>query len=185
MVLTQSATFTLGTQAPEFCLPDVVGGNEVCLKDIAGHKATVVMFVCNHCPYVRHIIDGIVTLANDYWDHDIGMVAINANDISAYPDDAPDKMQALAENMEFPFPYLYDESQDTARAYHAACTPDFYVFDASRVCVYHGQFDDSRPDNDEPVTGADLRGVLDLLLKGSAVPEAQRPSLGCNIKWKA
>ena len=143
------------------------------------------MFICNHCPFVVHVMDELLRIGNDYRTQGVGFVAISANDVANYPDDSPAKMKELAEKEQFPFPYLYDETQEIAKAYFAACTPDFSVFDANDVCVYRGQLDDSRPGNSEPVNGKDLREVLDLLVEGKKVPTNQKPSLGCNIKWKA
>lgn len=144
----------------------------------------MVMFICNHCPFVVHVMDELVNVANDYKNKGIGFVAISSNDVSTHPTDSPELMKKLADEKSFPFPYLYDESQEVAKAYTAACTPDFSVFDADNNCVYRGQLDSSRPGNDEPVNGADLRGVLDDLLLGKSISENQIPSIGCNIKWK-
>lgn len=154
-------------------------------KDIRGEKATVVLFICNHCPFVIHVLDELISIGNDYKTKGIGFVAISSNDVENYPQDAPDRMKELAREKTFPFPYLYDETQEVAKAYTAACTPDISVFDTEDRCVYRGQVDDSRPGNSEPVNGKDLRKVLDLLIDGRSVPTEQRPSLGCNIKWKA
>jgi thiol-disulfide isomerase/thioredoxin len=162
----------------------MVSGKELTLTDLKSDKATVVAFICNHCPYVIHIIDALVKVGKDYIPKGVSFVMINANDVANYPADAPDKMVEFARERDFPFPYLYDESQEVAKAYDAACTPDFSVFDGNMKCVYRGQFDDSRPKNDKPVTGADLRRILDLILAGKPVPTAQVPSIGCNIKWK-
>lgn len=174
----------LGFQAPHFSLPDTVSGNMFSLNDLRSEKATVIMFICNHCPYVRHILKGLVKLGNDYIPKGVSFIAISSNDVVKYPDDHPDRMKALAAEAGFPFPYLYDESQDAARAYHAACTPDFSIFDAELKCVYRGQMDGSRPGNDVPVTGEDIRNALDAMLSGRAVSEIQKPSTGCGIKWK-
>ncbi len=185
MAATPSTMLPLGTIAPRFKLPDTVSGKELSYDDIKGKKATVVMFICNHCPYVKHVNDELVRLARDYMDKGIGFVAISANDITRYPDDAPDKMKETALKLGYPFPYLYDESQEVARAYQAACTPDFFVFDENDRLVYRGQLDDSRPGNDVPVTGKDMRKALDLALEGKMIPEEeQKPSIGCSIKWK-
>ena len=184
MARTPTTQIPLGFKAPEFRLPDTVSGNFVSLNDIAGSKGTVVMFICNHCPFVIHVREELVKLANDYKDKGFGFVAISSNDIVNYPDDAPQKMKQLALELEFPFPYLYDETQEVAKAYDAACTPDFSVFDKDQLCVYRGQLDDARPGNDAPVNGKDLRHLLDCLLNGKKVPQEQKPSLGCNIKWK-
>ena len=183
MVRTPSTMLPLGTPAPDFALPNV-DGRTLGLDDVAGRQATVVMFICNHCPYVKHVAEGLATLGRDYLPRGVGIVAINANDASSHPADSPEQMVHEAESRGYPFPYLYDETQDTARAYHAACTPDFFLFDADRRLVYRGQLDGSRPGNDVPVTGADLRAALDALLAGGAPCAEQRPSLGCNIKWR-
>ncbi len=184
MARTPSNMLPLGTIAPDFTLPDVISGKNISLKEFASDKATVVMFICNHCPYVVHVLDGILKLANDYRLQGISFVAISSNDVENYPQDSPEKMKELAFKNNFPFPYLYDESQEVARAYDAACTPDFYVFDNLLKLVYRGQMDGARPSNDIPVTGEDLRKALDAVLKGEEVFGEQRPSLGCNIKWK-
>ena len=185
MALTPSTMLPLGTPAPDFCLPDVVSNDVRSYADIAGSQATVVMFICNHCPYVVHVRSQLVALASDYLPRSVGFVAISANDAAHYPEDGPEAMRALAQAENFPFPYLYDESQQVAQAYQAACTPDFYVFDSHRRCVYRGQLDGSRPGNGLPVTGEDLRAALNQLLAGAAVSADQQPSVGCNIKWKA
>jgi peroxiredoxin len=174
----------LGTKAPDFSLPDVVTGNRVTLETFDNAEALVVIFMCNHCPYVKHLRSGIVTLTHDYREKGVEVVAISSNDADKYPDDSPEKMAEEAKRYKYPFPYLYDESQEIAKAYQAACTPDFYVFDSNRKLVYRGQFDESRPGNDEPVTGSDVRKALDLLLKEGKVRDIQKPSVGCNIKWK-
>lgn len=184
MSLTPTKPIPLGFDAPDFALPDVVNGKTVTLNDVKGEKGTLIMFICNHCPYVKHVVDELVRIGNDYIPKGIGMAAISSNDVKHNPDDHPDKMKALAEKLQFPFPYLYDESQKVARAYDAACTPDFDLFDADGKCVYRGQLDGSRPGNHVPVTGSDLRQALNLVLKGKKVPENQMPSTGCNIKWK-
>jgi peroxiredoxin len=174
----------LGTQAPHFALQDVVTGRTVSLDDFAGAKALLVMFICNHCPYVKHVADHLARLTAEYLDRGVAVVGINSNDVVNYPDDAPDKMVEEARRRGYRFPYLYDATQEVARAYRAACTPDFYVFDAQRRLVYRGQMDDSRPGNNVPVTGNDLRRALDAVLAGQDVPQEQKPSMGCNIKWK-
>ncbi len=174
----------LGTEAPDFSLPDTRTGETVSLRDCSGEKATLVMFICNHCPFVKHIFDEIVALGKDYRAKGIGIVGISSNDVENYPDDSPEKMKELAEELGFAFPYLYDESQAVARAYDATCTPDFFIFDGENSCVYRGQLDDSRPGSDIPVTGKDIRSALDALVAGDAVAEEQQPSIGCNIKWK-
>lgn len=174
----------LGTPAPDFTLPDVVFGSPVCLHDVRSHKATVIMFLCNHCPFVQHIIEQVVAVARAYIARGIQFIGISSNDPVQYPDDAPDKMKFEALRYNFPFPYLFDETQDVAKAYQAVCTPEFYVFDAELHCVYRGQFDDARPGNDIPVTGSDLKAALEALLQGSLIAAEQKPSIGCNIKWR-
>ena len=173
-----------GTLAPDFRLPDAVSGRTVALSDFAKKPVLVVMFICNHCPYVKHIRTGLAAFARDYQAKDVGIVAINANDVADYPEDSPAKMKTEAKAAGYIFPYLFDETQAVAKAYHAACTPDLYVFDRSRKLVYRGQFDDSRPGNGRPVTGADLRAACDAVLAGRAPAADQKPSIGCNIKWK-
>jgi peroxiredoxin len=173
----------LGTEAPDFSLPDT-GGHTVSLADFADAKALVVVFMCNHCPFVKHVIDGFVTLVKEYQAKGVAFVGINANDVDGYPEDRPENMSRFARDKGFTFPYLFDATQEAAKSYHAACTPDFFVFDKDRKLVYRGQMDDSRPGRNEPVTGADLRAALDAVLRGEAVPDEQRPSMGCNIKWK-
>jgi len=184
MALTPSTMLPLATLAPDFSLPDTLRGRSLSLAELQSDRATVVMFICNHCPYVIHIRDGLLKLAQDYIAQGVAFIAISSNDAVNYPDDAPDKMAALAKRERFPFPYLYDESQTVARAYQAACTPDFFVFDGAMKLAYRGQLDDSRPGNGKPVTGVDLRAALDALLAGHAVGEDQIPSVGCGIKWK-
>ena len=184
MARTPTFQLDLGYRAPSFIMPDVVSGKQLGFDDLKGKKGTVVMFICNHCPFVVHVMDELIRIGNDYKERGIGIVAISSNDVSTHPDDSPIKMRELAISKKFPFAYLYDETQEVAKAYFAACTPDFSVFDAEDLCVYRGQLDDSRPGNDRPVTGKDLRNVLENLIAGKQVPEEQRPSLGCNIKWK-
>jgi peroxiredoxin len=184
MALTPTKAIPLGFNAPGFQLPDVVTGKMLKLENIKGEKGTLVMFICNHCPYVKHVIHELVNIGNEYIPKGIGMVAISSNDVVNYPDDDPAKMKELAVNLHFPFPYLYDESQEVAKAYDAACTPDFDLFDTDDKCVYRGQLDASRPGNAIPVSGKDLRAALELVLKGVQVPENQIPSVGCSIKWK-
>jgi thiol-disulfide isomerase/thioredoxin len=174
----------LGTSAPAFTLPDAVSGRMMSLTDLASDKATVIMFICNHCPFVVHVREQLVRLAEEYIPRGIAFIAISSNDATAYPDDGPGKMKELAAQFGFPFPYLYDESQEIARAYKAACTPDFYIFDGAMECVYRGQLDSSRPSNGIPVTGKDIRAALDAILDGRPVAPEQIPSIGCNIKWK-
>ncbi len=184
MVETPSNMLALGTIAPDFSLPDTISGKTLALNQLRSDKATVVMFICNHCPFVKHVNEGIVSLANDYQSKGVSFVAISSNDVENYPEDSPEKMKAYAARLGYPFPYLYDESQDVARSYKAACTPDFYLFNAQMELVYRGQMDSSRPSNAVPVTGEDLRAALDNVLAGKPVNPEQRPSLGCNIKWK-
>jgi len=183
MAETPSTMLTLGTKAPPFRLPDP-HGQWVSLDDFHDAPAFLVVFMCNHCPYVKHIRSRFAELAKEYQAKGVGVVGINSNDIESYPDDGPEKMAEEIKQVGYTFPYLCDESQEVAKAYRAACTPDFYLFDRDRGLVYRGQFDDSRPGNGRPVTGADLRAALDAVLAGRPVPSKQRPSLGCNIKWK-
>jgi peroxiredoxin len=183
MALTPSTMLPLGTNAPDFALPDTAG-KTVALKDFAQAHAVLVMFICNHCPFVKHIRGGIAQLARDYQQRGVAVVGINANDAKNYPDDSPAKMVQEAKEAGYTFPYLYDEGQAVAKAYHAACTPDFYVFDRDRKLAYRGQLDDSRPGNGVPVTGKDLRAALDAVLAGKPALAQQKPSIGCNIKWK-
>ena len=173
----------LGTPAPDFSLPDI-DGSMVSLSDFAEAKGLLVIFMCNHCPYVKHINDALAEFANEYMAKGLAIVGVNSNDVENYPDDSPEKMAQVADEAGYSFPYLYDENQQMAKAYRAACTPDFFLFDASMKLAYRGQFDDSRPRTDEPVTGADLSQAADRVLAGEAVDEDQTPSLGCNIKWK-
>lgn len=183
MVATASQMLPLGTRAPEFSLPNL-DGRMVSLADFAGAPAFVVMFLCNHCPYVKHVADCLAQLAREYQQQrGVAFVAINANDIEHYPDDAPEKMVEMAQQHGYPFPYLFDATQAVAKDYHAACTPDFYVFDAEQKLFYRGQMDDSRPGKGQP-TGKDLRAALDILLADQVYIDEQKPSLGCNIKWK-
>lgn len=184
MSLTQTTTLPLGFKAPSFSLPDAVTGHLRSLDDLAGEKATVVMFICNHCPFVIHLREHIVELAHAYQEKGVSFIAISSNDIENYPQDAPEYMKQLAMEMHFTFPYLYDESQQVAKDYDAACTPDFSVFDAELLCVYRGRYDASTPGNGVPVTGSDLSDFLDAMLAGEPFPKQQFPSLGCNIKWK-
>lgn len=184
MTLTPSNMPELGLPAPDFALPDV-NGRTVLLTDFAKQPAMLVVFWCNHCPYVKHVRKAFVTFAREYQERQLAVVAINSNDATTHPADAPARMQQVAAQFGYSFPYLYDESQAVAKAYRAACTPDFFLYDADRRLVYRGQFDDSRPGNDVPVTGIDLRVATDAVLAGAPVPTDQRPSIGCNIKWKA
>ena len=184
MARTPSNMLPLGTLAPSFSLTDTVSNNQTTLEDLKGTAGTVLMFICNHCPFVKHVNEGIVALAQDYMDKGIGFVAISSNDIENYPQDAPDKMRINAMEEGYPFPYLFDETQQVAKDYDAACTPDFYVFDVNLELVYRGQLDDSRPGNGIPVTGQDIRDALNALISGRNISEIQKPSIGCNIKWK-
>jgi peroxiredoxin len=186
MAKTFSTMLPLGTTAPDFALPDPTTGKTVALSDFAGAPALLVIFMCNHCPYVKHVRAALAVLGREYQARGVAIVGISANDVANYPDDRPAKMAEEAQAAGYTFPYLYDESQAVAKAYHAACTPDFFLFDGQRRLVYRGQFDDSRPrgENTLPVTGRDLRAALDAVLGGQPVPSDQKPSLGCNIKWK-
>ena len=184
MALTPSTMLPLGTVAPDFRLPDTTG-NIVSPADFKDKTALLVIFMCNHCPYVVHIRAGLAQLARDYAPKNVGIVGISANDVKNYPDDSPARMKEEVKSAGYIFPYLYDESQAVAKAYRAACTPDLYLFDQNRKLVYRGQFDDSRPGNGLPVTGKDLRAALDALLAGRPISENQKASMGCNIKWKA
>jgi len=184
MVLTPSLMMPLGTIAPNFNLLDTISGKKMSLDFLKSDKATLVMFICNHCPYVKHVQAELVKLANDYQPKGISVIAINSNDVDNYPEDSPDNMQKTAKAWQYPFPYLFDETQEIAQAYQAACTPDFYIFDKDLKCVYRGQLDDSRPNSGIPVTGRDIRTALDAILKGQSVSAHQKASVGCNIKWK-
>ena len=184
MAVTPSTMLALGTQAPAFRLPDVVSGEEVSLETFASKKALLVMFICRHCPYVIHVQEELSRIGMEYLDKDVGIVAIGSNDVEGYPDDAPESLKEMALELGFRFPYLYDESQEVAKAYTAACTPDFFVFNEKRNMVYRGQLDSSRPRNDLPVTGEDLRSALDAVLADKPLAPDQKPSVGCNIKWK-
>jgi peroxiredoxin len=183
MAMTASTMLELGTKAPDFRLPDTEG-NLVSLSDFDDAPVLLVVFMCNHCPFVRHILDHLLELAKEYQAKGVAAVGINSNDVESYPDDRPEMMAKIAREKGFPFPYLYDETQEVAKSYRAACTPDFFLFDGQRRLAYRGQMDDSRPGNHEPITGADLRAALEAVLAGRPVPERQRPSMGCNIKWK-
>ncbi len=183
MARTPSKMLDLGTKAPDFTLPDPYG-NEYSRDEVAGKHGLLVVFYCNHCPFVKHIRDKFTEISSEYMDKGIGVVAINSNDIINYPDDSPGRMAEDIEQYGYRFPYLYDETQDVAHAYDAACTPDFYLFDADLKLVYRGQFDDSRPGNDQPVTGADLKEAMGALIRGEKPSIDQKPSIGCNIKWK-
>ncbi|MEZ5041500.1 MAG: thioredoxin family protein [Saprospiraceae bacterium] len=185
MAYTESNMLPLGTTAPDFSLPDTISGKTVSLAEVATDKATVVMFLCNHCPYVIHVNEEIVRVVNDYSAQGVGFVGISSNDAIKYPQDGPEKMKTHAAEVGYSFPYLYDESQAVAKAYDAACTPDFYIFDGELKLVYRGRLDGSRPNSGQALTGADLRAALDAVLAGRAVTDRQYPSAGCNIKWKA
>ena len=200
MSVTPSTMISLGTKAPEFKLPDTVSGKIFSFSpDLKGEndkniltpfrdgvttKATLIMFICNHCPFVKHVNEALVKLANDYIPKGISFIAISSNDVVNFPEDSPEKMKQTAKELGYTFPYLYDESQEVARVYDAACTPDFFIYDKDLKLVYRGQLDDSRPSNGLLVTGKDIRSAFDLLLAGKNIPEEQRPSIGCNIKWK-
>jgi len=184
MALTPSNMLDLGIKAPAFSLRNVVTDEQTSFDDIRGEKGTVVMFICNHCPYVIHVFDQLVSISNSYKEQGFGFVGISSNDVENYPLDSPEKMAELSQELGFSFPYLYDESQEVAKAYDAACTPDFYIFNSHDVLVYRGRLDDSRPGNENPLTGQDLREALDAVKLGTAVTEKQYPSMGCNIKWK-
>ena len=175
----------LGESAPHFALRDTLSGRQVALEDFASSPVLLVAFICNHCPYVKHVLDQFIAFAADFGARGLAVVAISSNDVAAYPEDAPEAMARLATRKGFTFPYLYDESQEVARAYQAVCTPDFFLFDRDGRLAYRGQFDASRPGNGVPVTGADLRAACDALLAGKALTGEQKPSVGCSIKWKA
>jgi len=183
MAAVNSTMLPIGTRAPDFALPDTVGGETVRRSDFEG-RALVVMFICNHCPFVKHVRDQLASLGRDYEGKPVAFVAISANNVETHPDDSPEKMRDEAADAGYTFPYLYDDAPDVAKAYHAACTPDFYVFDSEHRLAYRGQLDGSRPDSGIPVTGQDLRSAIDHVLSGEAVPEPHKPSMGCNIKWK-
>lgn len=181
----ESTDLALGTPAPAFALPDVVTGTIVTLAELPPAKALLVMFICRHCPYVKHVMPEIGRIARDYADAGVSIVGISSNDAATYPEDAPESLREMVASEGWSFPMLYDESQDVARAYDAVCTPEFYVFDAERKLAYHGQIDDSRHKNTLPLTGADLRAALDAVLAGTPVPSPQKRAVGCSIKWKA
>jgi peroxiredoxin len=184
MAKTPSNMVELGTMAPDFSLKDVVSGANTTYSDIAGKNGTLVMFICNHCPFVIHIQDKLVNLANSYLEKGIGIVAISSNDVVNYPEDAPDKMKVRALEKGFKFKYLYDDTQAVAKAYEAACTPDFFLYNSKKELVYRGQLDGSRPGNNIPVTGEDLKQAMDCLISNSPINPDQKASIGCNIKWK-
>jgi peroxiredoxin len=183
MVATNSTMLPLGTPAPDFCLADTAG-KKLCLADFAGATALVIVFMCNHCPFVKHLRSGLAQLAREYQHRGVAVAGINSNDVQNYPADSPGRMAEEARSAGYIFPYLFDETQEVAKAYRAACTPDFYVFDRHRRLAYRGQFDDSRPGNGLPVTGKDVRNALEDILAGREVTGLQKPSIGCNIKWK-
>ncbi|MEQ9374371.1 MAG: thioredoxin family protein [Imperialibacter sp.] len=186
MASTYSTMLPLGTKAPDFKLLDTASDKMASLNDVKGDKGTVVMFICNHCPYVIHVLDEVLAIAGEYQSKGISFVAISSNDVVNYPEDSPEQMKIMAREKAFPFPYLYDETQEVAKAYQAACTPDFYVFDADLKCVYRGRLDASTPRNGQQLTGKDLRNALDAVLLDKTVgEEEQLPSMGCNIKWKS
>jgi peroxiredoxin len=184
VVLTPSTMPELGMKAPDFRLPDVTTGRMTTREQVSGPRGLLVMFLCRHCPYVKHVQEELARLGRDYADRGIGLVAVSSNDALSHPEDAPDSLREQAQRVGFTFPYLYDESQEVARAFGAACTPDFFLFDHDQRLAYRGQLDDSRPRSGKPVTGRDLRAALDALAEGRPVPESQTPSIGCNIKWK-
>ncbi len=184
MAATKTVSIELGFEAPDFHLLDTTSGEHKSLADVKGEKATVVMFTCNHCPFVINVNDELVRLANDYMPEGVGFVAISSNDVVKYPQDRPELMTQLAKKVGYPFPYLYDGTQDVAKAYKAVCTPDFSIFGADMKCIYRGQLDSSRPGNGKRVTGSDIRAALDAIIGGEAVSVTQFPSIGCNIKWK-
>jgi peroxiredoxin len=184
MVLTPSTMLALGTSAPDFALPDVVSGQTISLATFQEKSALLVMFICRHCPYVKHVQAELAQIGRDYARSSLGIVAISANDAQNYPADAPERLAEMVQELGFDFPLCYDESQAVALAYTAACTPDFFLFDRGRSLVYRGQLDDSRPSNDQPLTGQDLRRAIDAVLAGQPVSPEQKPSIGCNIKWK-
>lgn len=184
MARTSSNMIPLGTIAPDFHLKDTNSNNEYSFDDLKGSKGTLVMFICNHCPFVLHVIKEVVMIANDYRVQGLGVVAISSNDIEKYPEDAPELMTEFAFKNKIDFPYLFDENQEVAKAYDAACTPDFYLFDSQNRLFYHGQLDDSRPGNGIPLSGSDLRSAIDALIYNRSLNEIQKPSIGCGIKWK-
>ena len=185
MTLKNSTMLPLGTPLPHFELPEIRTHHLISPESFTGMPAVLVMFICRHCPYVIHVQEELPKLGRDYQSKHVGIVAISSNDVKHYPQDSPARLKEMAEELQFPFPYCYDETQDVAKAFTAACTPDFFLFNKERKLVYRGQLDDSRPGNGKPVTGRDLRTALDAVLDGKAVPVVQHPSAGCNIKWKA
>ena len=185
MVLTESTMLSLGTPAPNFALSDVTTQETISLKTFAGKKGLLVMFICNHCPFVKHVKQELANIGKDYIALGLGIVGISSNDVENYPDDSPEKLKAMVQSFQMNFPICYDETQAVAHKYKAACTPDFFLFDADQRLAYRGQLDGSRPSNDIPVTGEDLRAAIDTVLAGKSVSPEQKPSIGCNIKWKA
>ena len=185
MTLTESTMLSLGTKVSEFSLPDVVTGKTVSLDDLSDKKALLVMFICRHCPYVVHVQEELARIGKDYKDKEIDIIAISSNDPDYDSDDQPERLKEMAENLDFNFPYLFDETQEVAKSFMAVCTPDFFLFDKDKQLVYRGQLDDSRPGSGQLATGKDLRGAIDAVLNGKPVREEQKPSSGCNIKWKA
>lgn len=183
MAMVESTMLSLGTKAPAFSLPDVVSGEDITLERFAGAPALLVMFICQHCPFVKHVQAELAHLGRDYGPKGVGIVAISSNSVITHPQDGPEHLKAMAQKLKFTFPFCYDKTQAIAKAYTAACTPDFFVFDSAHSLVYRGQLDGSRPSNGIPVTGQDVRAALDALLAGQSVPTEQKPSVGCNIKW--
>ncbi|MFT4567685.1 MAG: thiol-disulfide isomerase/thioredoxin [Saprospiraceae bacterium] len=183
MALIPSTKLSLGTKAPNFHIRDVISDNYYSLNDLKSDRATVIMFICNHCPYVIHVNAELVRMAKEYRNKGVSFIAISSNDVEAYPEDAPDKMSIVAKVLRYPFPYLYDKYQEVAKAYDAACTPDFYVFDGNLALTYRGRLDDSSPGNDRDLTGVDLRAAIEATLSGNEIQD-QHPSMGCGIKWK-
>jgi thiol-disulfide isomerase/thioredoxin len=184
MVATPSTMLELGTHAPAFALENAVDGRIVSLRNFEDARALLVMFICNHCPYVKHVLPELGRLDKDYTPNGLAIVAINSNDVAHYPEDSPANMKKLAKAQRWSFPFLFDETQEVAKAYRAACTPDFYLFDKERMLAYRGQLDDTRPSSGKPPTGRDLRAAIDAVLAGKPASEQQVPSIGCNIKWK-
>ena len=184
MARTPSVMVALNTHAPDFRLLDTVSGNMLSLHELKGQNATLIAFICNHCPFVKHVNPQLVSIANDYANKGVQIIAISANDVEQYPDDGPEAMTETAKKLGYPFPYLYDQSQETAIAYQAACTPDFFIYDSHLSLAYRGQLDDSRPGNDIPLSGNDIRSALDALVNHTPVSANQKPGIGCNIKWR-
>lgn len=183
MAAIETINIPLGYTAPDFILPDTLSGKQCSLTDLKGENGTVLMFICNHCPYVVHVREELIKMSNEYISKGIAFIAISSNDAITYPADSPEKMKKLAVELNFPFPYLYDESQEVAKLYFAACTPDFSIFDRNLLCIYRGQLDGARPGNEKPVTGVDIRNALEAVLNGEKVSSNQVPSIGCSIKW--